>query len=223
MAINFSDYGNGDLIPADTIAPVQIRITYGDGTDGVLTPTKAKDAEALKAELTVLEGEYAKRKLFAFWIVTGTTDGQKSMTEHYNKMLKRVIASAKFLDPNDRSPETLAKYVVDWRDFDGLRFLAEIGIEPGKDGLRGQKRRRAGHHSRLATVGRPSADRTDPADRQRRPHRRGRGRRIGAGDADREAAVGVVRCARIASLRSRPIAIAGRSRRSTPASSRART
>ena len=27
MAINFSDYVNGDLIPADTIAPVQIRIT----------------------------------------------------------------------------------------------------------------------------------------------------------------------------------------------------
>jgi hypothetical protein len=134
MPIDFSGY-NGDLIRSGTVTTVQIRVTYGDGTDGVLTPTKDRSAEALKAELMVLEGEYAKRKLFAFWIVMGTTDGQKSMTEHYNKMLKRVIASAKFLDPNDRSPETLAKYVVDWRDFDGLRFLAEIGIEPGKDGF----------------------------------------------------------------------------------------
>jgi hypothetical protein len=134
MAINFSDYGNGDLIPADTIAPVQIRITYGDGTDGVLTPTKGKDAEALKAELTVLEGEYAKRKLFAFWIVTGTTAGQKSIAAKNCALLKNIIASALYLDPNDRSPETLTKYQKEWRDFDGLKFLAKIGIEPGRDG-----------------------------------------------------------------------------------------
>ena len=49
-----------------------MRVVYGDGTDGVLTRTKAGDAEALKAELTVLEGEFAKRKIFAFWLVMGT-------------------------------------------------------------------------------------------------------------------------------------------------------
>ena len=42
-------------------------------------------------------------------------------------MLKRIIASAKYLDLNDKSPETLAKYKMEFRDFDGLRFLAEIG------------------------------------------------------------------------------------------------
>jgi hypothetical protein len=131
---DFSGY-NGDLIRAGTIAAVQMRIVYGDGADGVLTRTKSGDAEALKAELTVLEGEWAKRKIFAFWIVMGTTDGQKSMAERYLALLKRIIASAKYLDLNDKSPDTLVKYKMDFRDFDGLRFLAEIGIEAGKDGF----------------------------------------------------------------------------------------
>jgi hypothetical protein len=38
------------------------------------------------------------------------------------------------LDPNDLSPEARKKRTVDWRYFDGLRFLAEIGIEEGRNG-----------------------------------------------------------------------------------------
>jgi hypothetical protein len=135
MPIDFSNY-SGDLIRAGTIVTVQMRVVFGDATDGALTFTKDRSAEMLKAEFTVLEGEYAKRKskIFANWIVTGTTDGQKSIAERYNGMLKRIIASAKHLDLSDRSPETLAKYQMNWRDFDGLRFLAEVGVEPGKDG-----------------------------------------------------------------------------------------
>jgi hypothetical protein len=136
MAIDFSGYN--DLIRAGTIAAVQMRIQYGDGTDGVLTRTKAGDAEVLKAELTVLEGEFARKKFLVFWLVVGSNDGQKSMAEHYLAMLKRIIASAKYLDLNDRSPETLSKYKMEYRDFDGLRFLAEIGIEAGKDGYEGK-------------------------------------------------------------------------------------
>jgi hypothetical protein len=133
VAIDFSNYD--DLIRAGTIAVVQPRIQFGDGTDNVLTRTKAGDAEMLKLELTILEGEFARRKFFASLLVNGTTDGQKIMAERNNATLKRIIASAKFLDLSDRSPETLTKYQMEYRDFDGLRFLAEIGIEPGKDGF----------------------------------------------------------------------------------------
>jgi hypothetical protein len=131
---DFSNY-SGDLIRAGTIAAVVMRVIFGDGVDGVLTPTKNGDAQLLKAEFTILEGEFAKRKLFASWLVMGSTDGQKSMAERYLAMLKRIIASAKYLDPNDKSPETIAKYKMEYRDFDGLRFLAEIGVEAGKDGF----------------------------------------------------------------------------------------
>jgi hypothetical protein len=132
MAIDFSNYD--DLIRAGTIAAVQMRVLFGDGTDQVLTRTKDGTAEALKAELTVLEGEFARRKLLVFWLVVGSTDGQKSMAERNLATIKRVIASAKYLDLSHKSPETLSKYKMEFRDFDGLRFLAEIGVEPGRDG-----------------------------------------------------------------------------------------
>jgi hypothetical protein len=133
MPVDFSAY-DGGLMRSGTVTSMRIRLLYGDGTDNVLTRTKNGDAEMLKFECIVLEGEYAKRKLFCNWIVNGTTEGQKSIAERYNNNLKRIIASYKYLDINDRSPETIAKYKVEYRDFDGMTFLAEIGIEPGKEG-----------------------------------------------------------------------------------------
>ena len=135
MAIDFSGYVNSDLIPKGTIALVQMNVISGDGTDGVLTRTKNGDGELLKNEFTVLEGEYAKRKVFDNWIVVGTKDGQKLMADRYRGLCKSILASAKYVYPNDPSPEARAKLTAEWRDFDGLRFLAEIGIEKGKDGF----------------------------------------------------------------------------------------
>jgi hypothetical protein len=132
VPIDYSDYTG--LIPDKTVAAVQTKLRFGDGTDGVLKKTKNGDAEGLDLELTVLDGEHAKSKLFWFALVVGTTDGQKSMAEKNLATLKRVIDSAKFLDPNDRSSAARKTRNLEWRDFDGLRFLAEIGIEEGRDG-----------------------------------------------------------------------------------------
>ena len=134
MAIDFWSYVNSDLIPK-TIALVQMNVTGGDGTDGVLTRTKNGDGELLKNEFTVLEGEYAKRKVFDNWIVVGTKDGQRLMADRYRGLCKSILASARYVDPNDKSPEARAKLTAEWRDFNGLRFLAETGIEKGKDGF----------------------------------------------------------------------------------------
>ena len=132
MAIDFSDFS--ELIPAKTIAIVQMRLRYGDGTDGVLKRSKDGACEMLDLECVVLEGPHAKRKFFGNWLVTGDTDGQKQMAERNKTLLKQVIDSAKHLDPNDKSPEARKARMMEWRDFDGVRFLAEIGVEPGKDG-----------------------------------------------------------------------------------------
>jgi hypothetical protein len=132
MPIDFSDYTG--LISAGVIAVLQAHVRFGDGTENVLKKTKAGDAEMLDLELTLLDTEYAKSKIFWSVLVKGSTDGQKSMAETNLARLKQVIDSARFLDPNDRSAETRAKRTFNWRDFDGLRFLAEIGIEAGKDG-----------------------------------------------------------------------------------------
>jgi hypothetical protein len=132
MPTDFSDYTG--LVPAGTVAVLHARVRYGDGTDNVLKPTRNGDAEGLDFELTLLDTQYAKSKLFWFALVKGETDGQKSMAERNLATLKKVIDSAKCLDPSDKSAEARAKRSLNWRDFDGLRFLAEIGVEPGKDG-----------------------------------------------------------------------------------------
>ena len=132
--IDFSGYSSTDLIPHKTIALVQINLAFGDASDNVLTYTKDRSGEMLKFEALVLEGEYAKRKIFGNWLVLGSTEGQKQMAERYLGVLKGILASARYLDPSDLSPDTLAKYKAEWRDFHNLRALVEIGIEKGKDG-----------------------------------------------------------------------------------------
>jgi hypothetical protein len=132
MPLDFSDYS--DAIPPKTVAIVQMKLRYGDGTDNVLKPTRDGSGEGLDAELTLLDTEYAKRKFFSFILVVGETEGQKVMVERNLARLKQVIDSAKYLDPNDKSAEARAKRSLSWREFDGMRFLAEIGIEEGKNG-----------------------------------------------------------------------------------------
>jgi hypothetical protein len=132
-AIDFSDFS--DLIPDKTTSVVQLKIKYGDGTDGVLSRSKSGETEGLNVELTLLEGPYAKRKFFAWLLLFGSTEGQKSMADRNKVLLLRIIDSAKFLTPADKSPEARAKRTMDFRDFDGIRFLAEVGIEQGKNGF----------------------------------------------------------------------------------------
>jgi hypothetical protein len=132
MPIDFSDYTG--LIPAGVVAAMQIKLRYGDGADGVLKRTKAGDAEGLDVEFTLLDTQYAKQKFFAFMLVSGTTDGQKSMVDKNFGTLKKVVDSGKYLDPSDRSPETRQKRTMQWRDFDCFRFVGEIGVEEGRDG-----------------------------------------------------------------------------------------
>jgi hypothetical protein len=132
-AIDFSDFS--DLIPAGTIAVVQMRIKFGDGTDGVLKRSKDGASEGLEAEYTLLEGPHAKRKFFQWMLLVGTTDGQKTMADKNKSEIRKIIDSAKFLDPNDKSPEARAKRTMAYRDFDGIRFLAEIGIDQGRNGF----------------------------------------------------------------------------------------
>ena len=68
-------------------------------------------------------------------LVKGETEGQKSMAKSNRERLKQIIDSGLYLDPYDKSPEARAKRSFAWRDFDGFRFLAEIGVEEGKNGF----------------------------------------------------------------------------------------
>jgi hypothetical protein len=121
-----------DLIP-DTVASVLMRIRAGNaGEDGMLTRSKDGLSAYLDCELTLTEGEYAKRKFWFKFFLEGTTDGHAQMIDTHRRMLKAVLDSAFGLQPNDMSPEARAARTKSLKELDGISFVARIGTERGK-------------------------------------------------------------------------------------------
>jgi hypothetical protein len=126
-----------DVIPDGTIVVVQLNIRAGNaGEDGLFKRSKNGDAEGLDCELTVVEGPYAKRKVFVWMLLSGTTDGQAQMAHSNKGKLRAILESARGIKPQDVSEVAKKARIAELRDFDGIRFMAELGIERGKDGYR---------------------------------------------------------------------------------------
>ena len=83
---DFSDY-HSEAIPK-IIAFLQMTLRYGDGEDNVLKKTKDGSGKGLDVELTLLDTEHARRKFFAFMLVLGETEGQKSMAKSNRERLE---------------------------------------------------------------------------------------------------------------------------------------
>jgi hypothetical protein len=122
-----------DVIPDGTIVVVQINIRPGDtGADGLLKRSNNGQAEGLDAEFTVVEGEYAKRKFWSFMVVSGTTDGHEQAADITRRRLRAILESAKGIKPEDVSEAAKAARNAEYADFDGLRFMCRLGIEPAR-------------------------------------------------------------------------------------------
>jgi len=132
------DPNDFDLVPAGTVAVVEIKIRPGDaGEDGILKRTKAGDAEGLDLELTLVSGKFAKRKLWMFLLFSGTTDNQKQMAERNQGIIKAILESARGIRRADVSETAkAARQIEGLHELNGLRFLAKIEIEPEKNGYR---------------------------------------------------------------------------------------
>jgi len=134
------DYNNAgeqrsfSVIPDGTIAVVQLKIRPGNaGENGLLKRTQKGDAEGLDGELTVVEGEYAKRKIWAYMITEGTTDGHAQAADITSKRLKAILESARGVKPTDVSEAAKkARKIESYNDLNGLRFICKIGVQPAK-------------------------------------------------------------------------------------------
>jgi len=126
------------LIPDGTIAVVHLTVRPGNaGEGGWLKRSKTGDSQALDCEFTVVDGQYAKRKFWSLFTVEGTTDGHAKAAEISASRLRGILESARGIRPDDESEGAKnARRVTTWGDFDGLRFVAKIGIEKGKDGYK---------------------------------------------------------------------------------------
>jgi hypothetical protein len=137
MSYDFNDAGpqrTFEIIPAGTIATLQLNIRPGGAGDGGwLKRSKAGDSEALDCELIVGDGQYAKRKFWVLLTVSGTTEGHAKAGDITRRVLRAAIESARGIKPDDNSETAKqARRLESWSDLDGIRFIGEIGIEPAK-------------------------------------------------------------------------------------------
>jgi hypothetical protein len=121
-----------ELIPQDTIAGVSTHIRAGNaGEDGLLKRSTSGECEMLDLEFTVLDGTYKGRKFWHNLLLSGTTDGQKKMAAGNLGVLKAILDSALGLKPDDVSAEARARRTVSLKQFEGMCFIAKVGVEKG--------------------------------------------------------------------------------------------
>ena len=104
----------------------------GAGSDGWLTRAKDGNSEHLNCEFVVVDGIYAKRKFWNRYTVIGGNHDQA--IEISRKALKAMLESARGVRPSDESEAAkLARQTKGWGDFDQLRFVVRVGVEPAKN------------------------------------------------------------------------------------------
>jgi len=127
---------NPNLIPKGTIAKVRLTIRPGgfddpsQGWTGGYARRGATGSVYLDVEYTVLEGPYAKRKVWSMiGLYSATGPGWANMGR---SLVRGILNSARGLSDKDNSPEAQnARRIAGFGDLDGLEFIARIDI--GKD------------------------------------------------------------------------------------------
>ena len=129
-----------DVIPKNTLAKVCMRIRPGGFDDfsrgwngGYATQNEHTGAVYLNCEFVVLEGPYAKRKV---WSLIGLHSPKgPEWTNMGRAFVKSVLNSAFGLSPNDHSNAANQRRCIGgMKDLDGLTFAVKIDMEQDQHG-----------------------------------------------------------------------------------------
>jgi hypothetical protein len=127
-----------EVIPENTVCTLQMKIRAG-GAGGAADqgwPKRSGDSnsEGIDCECTVVGGDYNGRKVWQLFIIRGTTPGHAQAGEISMKFFRALFESARGIRPDDKSEaaEKVRKSVTGWGDFNGLRFVARIGVRPAQ-------------------------------------------------------------------------------------------
>ena len=130
---NAPDQRSDELIPAGTVATLQLHIRPGNaGEGGLLTRSRDGTCEMLDCEFTVVDGPHMKRKLWERMVLSGTTVGHEMAVGISRGKLRAMLESGRNIKPDDMSEQARKARTANLSDFDGLQFMARIGIEKGK-------------------------------------------------------------------------------------------
>ena len=101
------------------------------GNGGWLRRSNDGLSEALDLELTVVHGEFAKRKVWTLLTLRGTTDGHAEAARISQSKIRAILESARGVRPDDTSEAAVqARRIADYGELNNLRFIARIGVEP---------------------------------------------------------------------------------------------
>lgn len=128
-----------NVIPKGTLAKVRMTIRPGgfddhaQGWTGGYATRGATGAVYLNAEFTVLEGPYARRKIFS---MIGLYSPKGPDWGNMGRALVRgILNSARGLSDKDVTPEAqTARRIAGFADLDGIEFVARIDIGTDTNG-----------------------------------------------------------------------------------------
>jgi hypothetical protein len=127
-----------DLIPRSTVARVRMSVKPGGYDDpsqgwsgGYATQSFETGSVYLSCEFVVLEGPFAKRKM---WSNIGLLSPKGPNWGNMGRTFVRAaLNSARNIRPQDNSPQAAAaRRIAGFHELDGLEFVARIDVE--KDG-----------------------------------------------------------------------------------------
>ena len=129
------DQQSFDLIPKGTVARVRMTIKPGGYDDlregwtgGYATRNITSGAVYLNCEFVVLEGQYARRKV---WSMIGLFSAKgPEYTNMGRSFIKAILNSARGFTSKDDSPQAVAaRRINGFADLDGIEFVARIDAE----------------------------------------------------------------------------------------------
>lgn len=128
------------LIPAKTLAKVRMTLKPGGfdnphlgWTGGYATRNSSTGSVYLSAEFVVMEGPYARRKI---WSLIGLhSEKGPEWTNMGRSFLRALLNSARGVLPADTSPAAqTARCIQGFADLDGIEFVARIDVEKDANG-----------------------------------------------------------------------------------------
>ena len=140
MAASWNDYNdaqqNAALIPKGTLAKVSLTIRPGgfddasQGWAGGYATRGTTGSVYLNGEFTVLEGPYAKRKIFT--LIGLYSPKGPEWANMGRSFVRGMLNSAHAISDKDMSPKAMtARRITSFADIDGIEFVARI--EMGTD------------------------------------------------------------------------------------------
>lgn len=134
------DQNSFDLIPKGTLVKVRMTIRpggYDDAsqgwTGGYATQSNTTGSIYLNCEFVVLDGPYAKRKM---WSLIGLHSPKGPEWANMGRaFIKGILNSARGLHPQDNTPQTQqARRIQGFSDLDGIEFVAKVEMEKDQNG-----------------------------------------------------------------------------------------